>query len=198
MRGEEALHAVHAFQRRALLADPLPERAIPRRNLLEMARVLECQDRLCGEGLQELHALRGEWPWLLAINGQTTEDLLIEEERYRQEGTIASPDQEKTHAREHDGLLIQAVGDCHRGSPSRSAPDCTLAESDRCRLQGVDQLLLCSMRGPEMKRLRGLVVLIENPTVRARELHGVGDDGAEHRLQIERRAERPADFAQGL
>ena len=54
------------------------------------------------------------------------------------------------------------------------------------------------MCGSEVKRLRGLVVLIEYPTVCARELHGVGNDGGEHRLQIQRRADRPADLSQSL
>jgi hypothetical protein len=88
VRGKEPLHAVHAFQRRELLAHPLLEGAIPRRDLLKVAGVLERQDRLRGEGLQELHAWRGELPWLRAIDDQTAEDLLIEEERHRQEGTI--------------------------------------------------------------------------------------------------------------
>ena len=83
------LHAVHAFQRRELPRNPLLERAIPRRDFLEVACVLERQDRLRGEGLQELHALCGEWPWLRAIHHQTTKDLLVEEERHRQEGAIA-------------------------------------------------------------------------------------------------------------
>ena len=89
VRGKETLHAVHAFQRRELLGNPLLERAIPRRDLLEVARVLERQDRLRGEGLQELHAWRGELSWLRAIHHQTTKDLLVKEERHRQEGTIA-------------------------------------------------------------------------------------------------------------
>ena len=89
VRGKEPLHAVHAFQRCELLTHPLLERAIPPRDLLEMARILERQDRLCGESLQELDAGRGEWPWLRAIDDQTAADLLIEEEWDRQEGTIA-------------------------------------------------------------------------------------------------------------
>src|SRR4051812_3311440 len=54
-----------------------------------------------------------------------------------------------------------------------SAPNRTFIEPDQCSLQGVHQLLLRPMCGSEVKRLRGLVVLIEYPTVCARKLHGV-------------------------
>ncbi len=53
------------------------------------------------------------------------------------------------------------------------------------------------MRGPDVERLRRVVVLVDGAAVRARKLAGAGDDGLEHRLDVERRADGPADLAQG-
>src|SRR5262245_8269524 len=51
-------------------------------------------------------------------------------------------------------------------------------------------------RCPLEELLRSLVVLEDRPAIEPRELHGPRHDGGEHRLQIERRADRLADLAE--
>ena len=50
------------------------------------------------------------------------------------------------------------------------------------------------MRGPDVKRLRRVVILVDGATVCTRKLARPRDDGLEHRLDIERRAHRLADL----
>src|SRR5258708_3329243 len=52
------------------------------------------------------------------------------------------------------------------------------------------------MRGPDVKRLRRVVILVDGAAVRTRKLARPGDDGLEHGLDIERRAHRLADLAE--
>ena len=50
----------------------------------------------------------------------------------------------------------------------------------------------------QVEFFRGLVVFVDDAAVCAGELDRAGGDGCEHRLQVKRRADRPADFRQGL
>jgi hypothetical protein len=56
----------------------------------EQARVLDGDDRLCGEVLYELNLLFGERAYLLPVNGEDTDQLFILENRYIEEGSEAS------------------------------------------------------------------------------------------------------------
>ena len=49
---------------------------------------------------------------------------------------------------------------------------------------------------PQEEPLGRLVILVDRATVCPRELVGVGDDGGEHGLQLQRRADRAADLAE--
>ena len=52
------------------------------------------------------------------------------------------------------------------------------------------------MRGPRVEALRGLVELVDDPTIASGQLDRAADDGREHGLEVERGADRLADLAE--
>ena len=58
--------------------------------LVEQARVFDGDDRLSGEALYQLNLLVGERAYLLAVDGEDTDQLFILEHRYIEEGSETS------------------------------------------------------------------------------------------------------------
>ena len=52
------------------------------------------------------------------------------------------------------------------------------------------------MGGAQYELLGAFVILVDRAAVGAGQLAGAGDDGVEHRLDVQRRAHRPANLAQ--
>ena len=56
--------------------------------LVEQPRVLDGDDRLGGEVLNQLDLLVGEWPHLLTINADRTDQLILLEHRHDEDGPM--------------------------------------------------------------------------------------------------------------
>ena len=77
------------------------------------------------------------------------------------------------------------------------APGGALAFPEADASPQLEILVVEVVRGAERELLGRLVVLVDRPAIGARELSGAGDDGRQHRVEIERRADGPADVAEG-
>ena len=62
----------------------------------------------------------------------------------------------------------------------------------------INQLFFHLVAGPKVKLLRRLIVLVDDAAIGSGKLNRVANDGAEHRLEIKRGADRLADLAQAL
>ena len=78
----------------------------------------------------------------------------------------------------------------------RHLPRCALSRTDGCHLERLNYLSLHAEARPEVKLLRRFVELVDNTPAGSGELHRVANDGAEHSLEIESRADGLANFAQ--
>ena len=90
------------------------------------------------------------------------------------------------------------IGHLHGRAGARGFADPGVLQSDRLARDGGDQVLAHAVGSPEAEFLRGFAVDIDGAGVGLGQLHRLGHDGFEHRLEIERRIDRLADFAQGL
>jgi hypothetical protein len=75
-------------------------------------------------------------------------------------------------------------------------PGGALPQADRRRLKQLDQLLFHAVGDAEAKLLRRFVVLEDDPGPCSGQLDRPGDNGVQHHLEIQRRADRSADFAE--
>ena len=78
----------------------------------------------------------------------------------------------------------------------RHLPGRALPRTDRCHLERLNYLPLHAETRPEVKLLRSFVELVDNTAAGSGELHRVANDGAEHGLKIESRADGLANLAQ--
>src|SRR5712691_11760865 len=66
-------------------------------DLAEEARVLDGERGLCREGPQQLNDLRRELPADLPKDGEGAEQVLLADERHREQGSVAGPHERATH-----------------------------------------------------------------------------------------------------
>ena len=92
--------------------------------------------------------------------------------------------------------LLLGVRDLHRLSAHPGPTDGPLAEPDRRGPHHFQVLRRDAVRGPRVEALGGLVELVDDPAVAARELDGPADDRLEHGLEVERGTDRLADLAE--
>ena len=72
-------------------------------------------------------------------------------------------------------------------------------EADPRFAQYADIGVAHAVAGPRLEHFGGLVELVDRAArVGLRQLDGVGDDGHQHGLEVQGRADRPADFAEGV
>ena len=71
-----------------------------------------------------------------------------------------------------------------------------VVKADAPLSQRVNQLLIHAVRGAQMKFASLIVEHIDRPSFGAGELHRLGDDGGEHRFEVERRVHRLRHFAE--
>ena len=69
-------------------------------------------------------------------------------------------------------------------------------KADALMRQRVNQLLIHAVGGAQMKFALQIVEDVDRAGLGAGELHRLGDDGGEHRLEIERRVHRLRHFAE--
>ena len=96
------------------------------------------------------------------------------------------------------GRLHVEVGQRLRPAQRRRPADRRLAESNSGCPERPDQLVARAVGRPDPELPCVLVELEDRPAVGLRELDGVSDDRLQHLLEVERRADRFADGAQGL
>ena len=162
-------------------------------DLMEQARVLDCQHRLGGKGLQQVDGLLWELARSLAADHESADDALGAEQRNNQNGAVAGP---------HDHLeimrwrLLLQVRDLQRRTLARRLADTSISDADVPLLECRDQLIVHSVGGAQPEFLFGLVVIIDGARIGLGQLHGLADDGGQHLLEIERRVDRLADLAE--
>ena len=94
------------------------------------------------------------------------------------------------------GVLRRDVGNLDRLARHRHAPLDALPFAGRRAPGERHHLLVKIVGGAEVEGFGRLVVLEDGAGVGPGQLAGAGHDGLEHRVQIEGRAERPADIAE--
>ena len=136
----------------------------------------------------------------LADDGQDADDLLLPKQRHRQERAIARLEERRPHR----ALVGAFHARCRGSGPAHAAraarPVAALApwesarRAERVQRSCLPRIHVAARAEPEL--LGGLVVLEDRASVGPRQLTGAGDDRVEHRVEVERRADRAADLAQ--
>ena len=160
---------------------------------LEQARVLDREHRLRGEGLQQVDRLLGNSPGSLAAHHQSADDALGAEQRHDQQRAKAGAhdDVENSDAGSSADRRICIGARCAAAWPMPASP------MRICRsLMAAINPSLHAVGGAQAEFVRRLVENVDRAGVRAGELHRLGDDRVQHRLEVERGVDRLADLAQ--
>ena len=168
------------------------------RDLAEQPGILDGQSGLGGEGLEEVHDLVRELPHCLPPHRQDTQDPLLGQERHGQHRAVAEAEERTSEPGHGVCFLVADVGHL-----DRLATECRLArrpfaEVDRVGALDLQQLLRHPMTRLEPELLGCLVVLVDQSAGGPGELHRAAHDRVQDGREIEGRADRPADGAQGL
>ena len=165
------------------------------RDLPEETGVLDGQGRLGGERLQDIHDLGRKLAGRLPIEGQAADDLVLAEQGYGEERPIAESDERVPEAA-LVGPGLGDVGDLDGLAHLGRAPHEPFALPEGHGPEGLDEGRVVVVGGAQLELLGGFVVLEDRAAVGAGELAGAGDDRVEHRLDVQRRADRPTDLTQ--
>ena len=164
--------------------------------LPEEARVLDGQRRLGGEGPQQLDHLRRELAGRVSVHDEAADEVILAEQGHREHGPRARADEDVAEPAVV-GALDRDVRDLGGLVGDRHAPGGALALPEPDPPPQLEILIVEIVRGAERELLGRLVVLVDRAAVGARELGGAGDDGRQHRVEIERRADGPARRRRG-
>ncbi len=164
-------------------------------DLLEQAGVLDREHRLRGEGLEQPDHRGRELAGIAPADDQRAEDAILAQQRDADQRTEAAAAQQIVEA----VLLVPIeIRDLH-GMPLRRAPtDHRVAEPDVRISQRGDHVFAEAVVRLRHEDFVGRVIDIDRAGVRPRQFDRVGDDGGQHRLQIERRVHGLADLAERL
>ena len=166
-------------------------------DLAEQPRVLDGQRGLRRERLHELDHLGREAAGAAAVDGERAQELVLAEKRHRQHRTIAAANEDVAQPA-RIAPLVRDVRDLDRLAGDREPPEHALALADGRRPERVDQLVGQPVRRVQLEFLARVVVLPDRSAVQSGELGRARDDRRQHDLQIEGRADGPADLAQRL
>ena len=148
------------------------------------------------KGLEEVHHLDGKRAGRLAVDDEAAQDVLLAEQGNGQQRAVARGGNEIAH-----GARVRAhgdVGDLHGLAARRRPTEDTLGLGDGLLTDGVQEGRgEIIARSEQAKLLRSLVVAVDGTAVGARQLIGASGDRGEHGLQMQGRAERMADLAEG-
>ena len=165
------------------------------RDLAEEAGVLDGQRRLGGEGLEQLDDLRRERAGRLPVDREPADQLVFAQHRDGEQRAGARAEEDVAEG-PAIGILYGDVGNLDRLARHRHASLDALTLAGR-RAPGEGHNLLVKVVGrAEVEGFGRLVVLEDRAGVGPGELASASHDGLEHRVQIQGRAERPADFAE--
>ncbi len=134
--------------------------------LLEELRVLDGQGRLGGEGAQQLDDVRREFPGRAPVDDEPADDVVLAQERHRQERAISRAHERLAHPRLIHGVL-KDVGDLRRlarlGHPAHRA----FPLADRRRAQQLDELRVDVLGRAQVEGVGVLVVLVNGAAIAA-------------------------------
>ena len=192
-RGPELMG--HVGEELGLVAAGGLELAALVRDLAEEPGVLDGQGGLGGEGLEQLDDFRRERARRLLVDREPPDQLVLAQHRDREQraGPRAEEDVAEGPA---IGILRGDVGDLDRLAGHRHAALDALTLAGRRAPGEGHHLLVQVVGGAEVEGLGRLVVLVDGAGVGPGQLAGASHDGLEHRVQVEGRAERPADIAE--
>ena len=159
---------------------------------LEQPRILDGQHRLRGERLQQPHGRGREFTRDLAPDHQRAGYVLVAQQRHGDHRADSVPPDDAYPARCLD------VRHLHGRPLRRARSHGSVPERDVQAAQRRDHLIAdTEVRARTEDPLR-LVELVERSRIRLAQAHRAGDDGSEHRLEVEGRAHRLADLVQHL
>src|SRR5262249_50545465 len=139
--------------------------------------------------------LRRELTWCLPADRESTDQLVLAQHRDGQQRT-GSRAEEDIAERSTIGVLRRDVGDLYRLARHGHASLDALTFTGRHAPDERPHLLVKVVGGAEVEVLARLVVLEDGADVSPGQLAGARHDGLEHCVQIEGRAEGPADVAE--
>ena len=122
---------------------------------------------------------------------------MLAEQRHGEERSITEPDHRVADAA-LVGPGLRDVGDLHRLAHLSGSPHESFALPERRGPERCDEFRVVMVRRSQLELICGFVILVDRAAVAARELARARDDHVEHRLDLERRADRPAHLSQGL
>src|SRR4029450_9496195 len=135
-------------------------------------------------------------PCLLAPAHEGSQDLLLEEKRHRHHRPVAVPLERGPDASDIVGVLVQHIRDLERGPLGHRPSGDAFAETDRSDPHDLGQILVEAVGTLDVKFLRRAVVLVDDASVRGRNLRRPGHDGIEHCLELQRGADGLADLTE--
>ena len=159
--------------------------------------VVDRQRRLRRERLQEGDHLSRERPRNLAGHHQAAEDVVLAQQRHRQDRAHASGEQPLADVRGQHVRRLDILDLDRCAGRSRSA-DGALAEAEASGLERRGEIVGDLVGGADLEDALGLVVLVDDPAIGTGEAGGVPDDGREHLLKVQRGGERLPDLAKRL
>ena len=122
-------------------------------------------------------------------------DAIETDQRDRQQRAVACPVHD-AHGRRQPSFA--QVRHLHRLARRRRLADRPVAEANGLLSDGLDHLLAHAVGGAQPELLAQIAEHVDGARVGARELHRLGHDRVEHRLQIERRVHRLRHLAERL
>ncbi len=178
---------------RAELLDRAAQLAGALLQLAEQPRVLDGDDRLVGEGLQQLDPTRREGADFPAGHRDRADDLRIAPHRHHEEAPHATCPPALVGLGE--GLKLFDVRNLERASRARNLMDGIVVRASRKHAPHAFQLVRRDVVMTDEVHEVALVTP-DSAVERAAEPYRVADDGVEHRLRVGRRArDDPQDLA---
>ena len=185
----------HAREEVGLVLAGRGELAALQLELLVQARVGQRDRRLAGEGGEHVAGLVAEGAGGQPPHDERPHDPVGPHERDHHERAPAGVEQQ---AQVRVELDVGQVGHLHRHPRGRRPADERLVDVDAHRLELLADVVARAVGRAHAEQPALLVVLHERPAVGTGQLDGVLDDGREHLVRVEGRADRLPDLGQGL
>ena len=148
-----------------------------------------------GELLQQVDDLRRERAGTPAPHQQRADRPILVQQRHGQQRPEAGAAQDVENGMR---LRLGEIGDLHRLAPLRTLAHQRVAEVNRMLAHSGQVLLGHVVAGLEHELVLGLVEHVDGAAGGLGHLAGVAEDGAQHRLQVERGVDGLAHLAQRL
>src|SRR5262249_25878791 len=158
----------------------------------EQSRILDCQDRLCGEGLQQIDRALGKLTRLLATDDERTDDPIGAEQRHSQPSAETSADNDIEDARRR---IVLNVRNLDRHALLHGLADPCLTDADTTIPDRGDDRIVHSVGRAQLEFLADLVENIDGAGLGAGKLGRLGYDGSQDGLQVDGRIDRLGDLA---